>query len=244
MKKKILLFMLALSVNMFSQNKTCDTPKEDIIEDLSSITKCTVKSSKKTKNKRARQIAVKISASRSKGRFLKKRIAAKKAKVSSISGLESSSIANTSENIELSKSIQLKSNIKNITNKLSAEQVRKADKFTTVDVIPAFTDCKNAKKGEKMDCFNTEMIKHIQRHFEYPSDAILNKIEGDVWIRFIIDKDGSISNIKTLGPKNGKILDEEAKRVVSLLPKFIPATKEGKKVSVKYGFPISFNLSE
>lgn len=88
------------------------------------------------------------------------------------------------------------------------------------------------------------MIKHIQEHFKYPNQAIINKTQRDVWVRFIIDKSGNISNIKALGPQNGKILEQEAIRVVSKLPKFIPGTKDTKKTSVKYGFPISFSLED
>ena len=54
----------------------------------------------------------------------------------------------------------------------------------------------------------------------------------------------NVCNIKTLGPRGGKILDNEAIRVVSKLPKFIAGKNKGKKVSVKYGFPISFSLDQ
>ena len=95
-----------------------------------------------------------------------------------------------------------------------------------------------------MNCFNTEMIKHIQKYFRYPSEAVRDQIQGEVWVRFIIDKNGYVRNIKTLGPKNGEILNEEAKRVVTKLSRFKPARREGKRVSVKYGFPINFSLEE
>ena len=95
-----------------------------------------------------------------------------------------------------------------------------------------------------MDCFNLEMVKHIQKHFRYPGEAVRNSIEGEVWVRFIIDKDGIVKNIKTLGPNNGELLNEEAKRVVSKLPDFKPAKKNNEPVSVKYGFPINFSLEE
>ena len=65
-----------------------------------------------------------------------------------------------------------------------------------------------------------------------------------MWVRFIIDKNGNVSNIKALGPENGSILEQEAIRVVSRLPRLIAGVKEGKKTSVKYGFPISFSLED
>lgn len=88
------------------------------------------------------------------------------------------------------------------------------------------------------------MVKHIQKHFRYPSQAVKESIQGEVWVRFIIDKNGQVKNIKTLGPTNGELLNNEAVRVVSQLPQFIPAIKQGGNTSVKYGFPIMFALDE
>ncbi len=241
--RNFLLLMLALvfSVNIFSQ-EVCESPDEAEIDVNSiSVTKCTIKESKSKKNKKSRQITVKVSANR---RYLKKREAFKKKAVSGVSGIGTSGVASTEQNPVLTQSISLKNNIEDIKNKLSAEEVRKASKFSTVDKIPSFNACKKAKKGERMDCFNEEMIKHISKHFRYPSQAVKESIQGEVWVRFIIDKNGDIRNIKTLGPKNGKILNQEAKRVVAQLPQFSPAKKDGSRTSVKYGFPIMFALDE
>jgi len=250
---KNLLLILVLSANIIVSQETCET-KEDTLEDLNSITKCTVEESSKKSKTDTRQISVKVSAS--KNRFLKKRKIEKKAAVASNSlDLTTSGISKTSDNSETSNSLSLNEkesikkesyidNIANLTNTLSAEEVKKAQRFSGVHQIPLFAACEGSKKNKALDCFNHEMIKHIQKHFRYPHDAVINKIEGDVWVRFIIDTEGNVSNIKTLGPQGGKILDGEAYRVVSKLPKFIPGVKEGEKTSVKYGFPITFSLEE
>ena len=244
MKKAFLLFILF--TNIIVAQDTCASPEESL-EDLNSITKCTIEPSKKSKDKRTRQISVRVSAP--KRRFLKKRKAPNKLATSNAGALSTSGVTSIQSASTISNALELKkntaiSNIASLSNRLSAEEVRSADRFSTVDDIPLFADCKNGKKGDELDCFNTEMIKHIQEHFRYPNDAVLNKIQGDVWVRFIIDKEGNVSNIKALGPKGGKILDQEAIRVVSKLPKFIPGVKGGKITSVKYGFPISFSLEE
>lgn len=233
--------MCSFSVSIMSQ-EVCESPEEAEL-DLNSIsvTKCTIKESKNKNNKKSRQITVKVSANR---RYLKKREAVKKQKTAGLSDLGVASIENTVQSSEITKSISLKNNIKDIKNKLSAEELRKASKFSAVDKIPLFNSCKKAKKGERIDCFNQEMVTHISKHFRYPSDAIKESIQGEVWVRFIIDKNGEVKNIKTLGPKNGQILNQEAIRVVSKLPQFIPAKKDGGRISVKYGFPISFALEE
>jgi len=243
MKKLILLLVLFTTV-VYSQ-KTCESSEESL-EDLNSITKCTINSKKN--DSKSRQISVRVSAS--KNRFLKKRKLEKKSVATSASGLSTSGVSETNHSSEISNSLSLKkeesaiSNIATLTNTLSAEEVKKAQRFSTVDRIPLFDACKGSKGSKSLDCFNQEMINHIQKHFRYPHNAVVNKVEGDVWVRFIIDKDGVVSNIKTLGPKGADILDEEASRVVSKLPKFIPGKKDGNNVSVKYGFPISFSLEE
>lgn len=235
MKKIIFLFMFALSYTFsYGQDDTCETPNE-VLEDLNSITKCAVKSSKKTKNKKSRQISVCVSVS--KKRFFKKR----KELTSKTAGLKASGVEKTGD-FNNAKTLALRQSVANLTNTLSAAEVRKAQKFVSVDRLPAFKNCKGVKKDEESDCFNTEMIKHIERHFSYPSEALLNQTEGNVWVRFVIDANGVVTNIKTIGPENGELLELEAKRVASKLPKFIPATKNGKKVAVKYGLPINFSL--
>lgn len=239
--KKVLLLVIVFTTAVFyaQKNETCNSPAEESLIDLSSITKCSVETSKKSKSKRSRQISVRVSAS--KRRFLKKRNV-KKNTASSIDNLSTSGIADTGSSNIAAKSLELRNSVANLTNTLSATQVRTAERFTTVDEIPTFVECKGVKKSEQSDCFNTEMIKHIQRHFSYPSEAVIKKIQGDVWVRFVIDTNGNVTNIKTLGPENGELLNLEAKRVVSKLPTFIPATKKGKKAPVKYGFPINFSL--
>ena len=68
-------------------------------------------------------------------------------------------------------------NIATLTNKLSAEEVKKAYRFNSIDKIPLFTACKGTKGNKSLDCFNTEMVKHIQKHFSYPYEAAINKID-------------------------------------------------------------------
>ncbi|MFY7670729.1 energy transducer TonB [Tenacibaculum sp. MEBiC06402] len=230
MKKLLYILAIGFTTVTFAQKETCET-KSDVVEDLNSITKCTIKEIDKKDNKKSRQIAVRVSASNK--RFLKRR---NKQVVSSANNLNGSGISN------VSKAAKFKTNLSALTNRLSKEEIRSAQKFNVVDNIPAFPDCNDS--DDQFNCFNTEMMKHIQEYFEYPDEALVNKIEGEVWVRFIIDKDGNVTNIKALGPKGGKLLKDEAIRVVSNLPKFKPATNGGEAVSVKYGFPINFALED
>ena len=244
MNKLLFLGFLMCVVTVFSQ-EVCESP--DAAEaDLNtiSITKCAITPVKKSKDKRSRQIRVNVSARR---RALKKRA------VASTSSLNTSGVEITNAKRETAslnvvsnapKKVNLKKNIESLKNKLSKEEVDKALRFTAVDKIPTFKSCEKAKRNERSDCFNTEMVKHISKHFSYPGEAVISHTEGEVWVRFIIDKNGYVKNIKTLGPDNGEILNNEAQRVVSKLPRFKPAKKDGIRTSVKYGFPINFSLEE
>ena len=144
MKNLILLLMLLIG-NVVVSQETCES-KEEIVEDLNSITKCTINTSSKKSN--TRQISVKVSAS--KNRFLKKRkteTIEKKAVVSNAEDLSISGVSSTNHSAEISNSLTLKkeSNLNSIaalTNTLSAEEVKKAQKFSTVTQIPLFTACK------------------------------------------------------------------------------------------------------
>ncbi len=238
MKKLFYVTLMMVSTLAWAQqDETCDTD-EKLVDDLNSITKCTVKQTKNKKDKKSRQISVRVSAS--KKRFLKRR---KKNAATEANQLGSSGISAVQNPTNLSKSLKIKTNLAALKNSLSREELRQAQKFATVDAIPAFPSCNSGNK-DQLDCFNDEMIKHIQEYFAYPDEALLNKQEGEVWVRFIIDTKGNVTNIKTLGPKGGKILNDEAIRVVSNLPKFTPAMKDGEPVSVKYGFPINFSLED
>ncbi len=222
--KKVAVTLLLSIPFLISAQKTCNSKKEDVLEDLNSITKCSITKSEKSNKKRSGQIRVRVSAA--KKRFLKKR---------SKNTLNGGGVKKRSA--KLLASLKLKKN-------LTSAEIKKAEKFITVDEVPTFKKCSALKGNDRLDCFNQEMVKHIESYFSYPTEAVMKKLQGEVWVRFIIGKEGNISNIKTFGPKGGKILEEEALRVVSYLPILVPGTKDGKPVSVKYGFPINFELSE
>ena len=87
------------------------------------------------------------------------------------------------------------------------------------------------------------LIAFIQRNLHYPDEAKLNKIEGKVFITFIIEVDGSVSNIKVLRDIGGGC-GAEAVRVVKLMPKWKPGRQRGKAVRTQFNLPIHFVLPE
>ncbi len=101
--------------------------------------------------------------------------------------------------------------------------------FTVVEEMPQFP----GGMGEAM--------KFLAQNIKYPSVAQEAKIEGRVIVQFLVGKDGSVSDIKTVRSVSPE-LDAEAIRVVSLMPKWIPGKQRGKAVAVKYTMPIMFRL--
>ena len=103
--------------------------------------------------------------------------------------------------------------------------------YETVDQIPQFTG------GD------TELMNFLERHIKYPSNESLSNINGKVICGFIVNKDGSISDIKiyrSLDP----ILDSIAVKAIKAMPKWIPGKHNGKTVRVQYTFPIIFRTQE
>ncbi|WP_422089575.1 energy transducer TonB [Tenacibaculum ovolyticum] len=263
MRSLLFLVLFVFSICTVSSQEVCESPDESSEVDLNSITKCAITPLKNSKDKKSRQIRVRVSARR---RVLKRKATASanslsassvdkssiKTATAPVDGLSTSQIGSSSikedtpdlKPVIALKETKAKSSIERLKEKLSKEEVSKALRFTFVDRIPTFKGCERVKKNERSDCFNNEMINHISKHFNYPSEAVRTHLEGEVWVRFIIDKDGYVKNIKTLGPDDAEILNEEAVRVVSKLPRFKPAKINGKPTSTKYGFPINFSLEE
>ncbi len=85
--------------------------------------------------------------------------------------------------------------------------------------------------------------KFLQKHLRYPDGAVNDHIQGEVWLSFIIERDGHLSNITVdRGPGYG--LDEEALRVLKLAPAWKPGMQNGQPVRVKYNIPINFQLGD
>lgn len=117
--------------------------------------------------------------------------------------------------------------------------------FAVIEDIPLFPGCETVPKAKRMDCFNDMMNKHIKKHFNYPSKAAENNIQGQVQVLFLIDKSGNIVDItpKFRGKGDGELLEKEAARIISKLPQFTPGKQRGKAVRVKYAQPIQFRLN-
>ena len=113
--------------------------------------------------------------------------------------------------------------------------------FDSVERPPIYPGCEPYTQ-QLRSCTQRKIQIHINKNFRYPEFAQKTGIQGRVFVQFIIDKDGSIVGIKTRGPH--PILEIEAKRIISILPKFIPGYVDGKAVKVPFSMPITFKLQK
>ena len=84
-------------------------------------------------------------------------------------------------------------------------------------------------------------MEFLGKNIKYPVAAQEAKIEGRVIVQFVVERDGSVSDVKVMRGVNPE-LDAEAIRVVSMMPKWIPGKQRGKAVAVKYTMPMMFRL--
>ena len=141
-----------------------------------------------------------------------------------------------------------------VNARASAQQVKKTDEtvyeFSTKDI----TNIKIKKVDndsiyqivEVMPEFpggTSEMMTYLSGNIKYPEEAKEKGISGRVFLSFVIEKDGAVSNVK-VAKGIGKECDDEAVRVVKAMPKWKPGLMKGKPVRVSYMLPIFFKLDE
>ena len=111
---------------------------------------------------------------------------------------------------------------------ITGEPEPEADEaFLLVEEMPVFPD--------------GDIQVYFANHLKYPQKAVNKEISGKVYLSFVIQKDGTVSDV-TLMKGIGFGLDEEAIRVVSKMPKWLPGKQGGRTVKVKIIQPIAFTL--
>lgn len=88
----------------------------------------------------------------------------------------------------------------------------------------------------------SQLMHFLQTNLRYPTPARENGIQGTVFVSFVVEKDGAITNIKILRGVNPD-LDAEAMRVVRMMPNWDPAYQDGENVRVQFNLPIRFVLN-
>jgi TonB family protein len=86
-----------------------------------------------------------------------------------------------------------------------------------------------------------ERIKFLIKNIKYPKAASRDGIQGMVALSFVIEKDGTLSNIRIIKSVH-PLLDDEALRVMRLMPAWIPGKQDGENVRVQFNMPIKFTI--
>ncbi|PTM06149.1 MAG: energy transducer TonB [Bacteroidetes bacterium] len=114
--------------------------------------------------------------------------------------------------------------------------------FAVVESVPIFPGCEDAKDNdERKACFQQKVLVFVSKNFEFPEMAKEMGIQGRVYVNFVIEKNGSITNVEIVRGVD-PLLDDEAVRVVKKLPKLIPAKQRGKPVRMSFTLPINAKL--
>lgn len=109
------------------------------------------------------------------------------------------------------------------------EEIVEQEVFTIVETMPSFPG------GQE------KLMQYLASNIKYPQIARESNVQGRVYLSFVIEPDGSVSNVKVLRGI-GAGCDEEAMRVVKSMPKWSPGKQRGKAVRVSYTVPVNFKL--
>lgn len=112
---------------------------------------------------------------------------------------------------------------------IEEEEIVEAEIFTVVEQMPEFPG------GA------AEMTRFIQKNIKYPMMARESDIQGRVYVNFVVEPDGSVSNVTVMRGIGGGC-DEEAVRIVNMMPKWNPGKQRGIAVRCSFTVPIVFRL--
>ena len=108
---------------------------------------------------------------------------------------------------------------------------KEAPIFMVVEEMPRFPGCEEtaSNKTEKAACAQSALLKYIYSNIKYPAMAVENHIEGDVIAQFVVERDGSISDL-TIVRDIGGGCGREVTRIVKNMPNWIPGKQRGNPV--------------
>ncbi len=112
--------------------------------------------------------------------------------------------------------------------------------FSVIEQVPVFPGCEDVEDQKR--CLSQKIDAHVKEFFNVSLSKELALQPGikKIFVMFSIDKEGNVDTVRSRGPH--KLLEEEAIRVINLLPKMIPGLQQGKPVGVKYSLPIVFKV--
>ncbi|WP_157811679.1 energy transducer TonB [Tenacibaculum sp. SZ-18] len=137
---------------------------------------------------------------------------------------------------------RISSSILNLRKSVKKSSPRKLS-ILEIDQIPLFENCSlTSSRDEQQICFNNQIKHHINSNLKYPASAFKNGLEDHVLAEFVINEKGEVSDVNIISSKKHQILEDEAKRLISSLPKLLPAKHNGKVTKMKHRVYVNFNL--
>ena len=116
--------------------------------------------------------------------------------------------------------------------------------FKEVDENPRFPGCDEVADAKKQKlCSEEKMLSFIYTNIKYPAQARENGTQGMVVVKFVVEKDGSISSPE-IARSIGGGCDEEVLRVIKLMPDWVPGKQDGETVRVQFVLPVRFKLED
>ena len=125
-----------------------------------------------------------------------------------------------------------------------AEHVLKVNEKVVDEVPPAVEETKVFDVVEQMPQYkggDAALMDYLNKSIKYPVIAEENGIQGRVVCTFVVERDGSITDVKVVRSVDPS-LDKEAVRVLKAMPKWIPGKQNGSAVRVKFTLPVTFKL--
>ena len=114
--------------------------------------------------------------------------------------------------------------------------------FTVVDVMPRFHGCENVANEEESKSCTVKGLGTYLGTIRYPDTAKDNNLQGKVYVKFLVEKDGSVSNV-VIGKGSGhQILDDAAIAHVKKMLPWTPGLNKGEAVRVQYVVPFIFRI--
>jgi protein TonB len=115
--------------------------------------------------------------------------------------------------------------------------------FISIEHVPTFPGCEKGTNEQKRKCMSDKITKHVQRRFDkdLAGELGLSGVQK-IYVMFKIGKNGKIVEVQSRAPHSR--LQDEAERVINMLPKMKPGKQRGIPVNVQYSLPIIFKVQD
>jgi TonB family protein len=107
--------------------------------------------------------------------------------------------------------------------------------------MPVFAGCETLPAAEQASCTQTKMVEFVGKYMQYPIEAVEREIQGVVFVGFVVERDGSVTNIEVLRTPD-PLLSKAALDIIRKLPRYTPGMQGGETVRVKMVLPVRFAL--